>query len=344
MRVATLRAPKNIEVHEKPVPTPSDGEVILKVEYCGICGSDVHGYLNGVMVPPGTVMGHECSGVIAEMGKGVEDFHVGDRVVAKPIAQCGECPSCKRGQYSLCVKAFDRAIGITTAHDGAMAELVKIEYPKTMLYRLPDNVSFEQGALVEPLSTSLHGVRLSRLRPGDSAVVIGAGTIGLGVIQFLRAAGAGRIIALEVSEAKAALAAKAGADAVLDPTKEGEAVRERILGLTDGIGAEVVYECSGSPFGFQNALWFSRAGGQVMVIGIVDREIPFNPFMMVLAETEMKAVLGYYDEFAHVLHFLERGRVNADMLISDVIPLDEVQKGFEKLLYSRDEVKILVRP
>jgi 2-desacetyl-2-hydroxyethyl bacteriochlorophyllide A dehydrogenase len=344
MRVATFRDLKKMEVHEKPKPTASDGDVVVKVEYCGICGSDVHGYLNGVMVPLGAVMGHECSGVVAEVGKDVRDFRPGDRVVAKPIAQCGECAPCKRGAYSLCVSAFDRAIGITTTNDGAFAEYVKIGYPRAMLFRLPDNVSFEQGALVEPLSTSLHAVRLSRVRPGDSVVVIGAGMIGLGTIQFLKLAGAGRIIALEISETKAGLALKAGADIVLDPLKEGEGLQAHILDLTDGVGAEVVYECSGVPFGFQNAMYFAKSGGQVMIVGIVDKEVAFTPFRMVLTEIEMKAVLGYYDEFDYVIRFLSQGRLNTDILISGIVPLSDVEKGFDRLLSSRDDVKILVRP
>ncbi|MGD0485851.1 MAG: alcohol dehydrogenase catalytic domain-containing protein [Syntrophorhabdales bacterium] len=344
MRVATFRDLKKMEVHEKPKPTASDGDVVVKVEYCGICGSDVHGYLNGVMVPLGAVMGHECSGVVAEVGKDVRDFRPGDRVVAKPIAQCGECAPCKRGAYSLCVSAFDRAIGITTTNDGAFAEYVKIEHPREMLFRLPDNVSFEQGALVEPLSTSLHAVRLSRVRPGDSVVVIGAGMIGLGTIQFLKLAGAGRIIALEISETKAGLALKAGADIVLDPLKEGEGLQAHILDLTDGVGAEVVYECSGVPFGFQNAMYFAKSGGQVMIVGIVDKEVAFTPFRMVLTEIEMKAVLGYYDEFDYVIRFLSQGRLNTDILISGIVPLSDVEKGFDRLLSSRDDVKILVRP
>jgi (R,R)-butanediol dehydrogenase/meso-butanediol dehydrogenase/diacetyl reductase len=176
-------------------------------------------------------------------------------------------------------------------------------------------------------------------------VVIGAGMIGLGTIQFLKLAGAGQIIALEIAESKKELALKAGADIVLDPSQEGEGLRERIFGLTDGVGAEVVYECSGVPFGFQNAMYFARSGGQVMIVGIADKDITFAPFMMVVLEIEMKGVLGYYDEFNHVIRYLAQGRLNTDMLISAIVPLDEVgQRGFERLLSSRDDVKILVRP
>ncbi len=345
MRVPVFTDIKKIEFKEKPKPEIGGGEVLVKVEYCGICGSDVHGYVNGIMVPIGTVMGHECSGVVAEAGPGVKNWHVGDRVVVKPIPQCKECYQCKKGQYSLCTKAFERAIGISPAHDGAYAEYVKVEYPDEMLFKLPENVSFEHGALVEPLATSLHGVRLSSLRPGDKAVVLGAGMIGLGVIQFLRLAGAGEIIVLEVSPKKAQIALEMGADVVFDPTVEGEGLRDRIYGLTGGVGADVVYECTGVPFGFQNAMYFAKSGGQVMIVGICDKEVPVNPFMLVLWEIEMKGVLGYYDEFPYVIDFLRRGRINADRLISDVIPLAGLEeKGFSRLLAEKDLIKVLVRP
>jgi (R,R)-butanediol dehydrogenase/meso-butanediol dehydrogenase/diacetyl reductase len=345
MRVAVFKELKKMVIEDRPKPVAEAGSVVVKVEYCGICGSDVHGYLNGIMVPPGTVMGHECSGVVSDVGAGVKDFQQGDRVVVKPIPQCMECYACKKGQYSLCSKAFERAIGITPAHDGAFAEYMLVQYPAEMLFKLPDNVSFQQGALVEPFSTSLHGVRLSSFKPGDKAVVIGAGMIGLGLVQFLKLGGAGKIIVLEVSAAKAKLAQEVGADVVLDPVVEGEKLRDRIFGLTGGVGADIVYECSGVPFGFQNAMFFVKTGGQVMVVGIVDKEVPLSPFMLVLWEVEMKGVLGYYDEFNYVIEFLSKGQLKTDPFISAVIPLDQVEeKGFKKLLSSKDEVKILVRP
>jgi len=206
-------------------------------------------------------------------------------------------------------------------------------------------VGLKEGALVEPLATSLHGVRMSAFRTGDNAVVIGAGMIGLGTIQFLKIAGAGQVIVLEVSEKKAQLARDLGADAVLDPNAEGEGLRERVFSLTGGVGADVVYECTGVPFGFQNAMTLAKSGGQVMVVGINDREVPINPFMLVLWEIDMKGVLGYYDEFPQVIRFLEQGKINTDLFISDVVPLADVEeKGFKRLLASRDDVKILVRP
>jgi len=345
VKVPVLTDLGKIEFQEKPKPKARPGDVLVKVEYCGICGSDVHGYLNGIMVPVGTVMGHECCGLVAEVGEGIQNFRLGDRVVVKPIPQCGKCYWCQRGQYSLCCQAFGRAIGISPDHDGAFAEYVRIEYPDEMLFKLPPNVSFEEAALIEPLATSLHGVRMSRFRPGDRVVIIGAGTIGLGVLQFLRLGGAGKIVVLEVSSAKSKVSERLGADVILNPHSEGEGLRDRIFGLTDGVGADLVFDCAGVPFSFQTSINYVKSGGQVMVIGINDKEVPINPFMLVLWEVEMKGVLGYYDEFKYVIEFLDQKRLNTKSLISDVIPLLDLEtKGFKRLLASRDEIKILVRP
>ena len=192
MRVPVFTELKKIEFQEKPKPVIDSTDVLLKVEYCGICGSDVHGYLNGILIPLGTVMGHECAGVVAEVGNKVQDFKVGDRVVAKPIPQCGECYWCKKGQYSLCPTSFGQAFGITPENDGAFAEFLQVKHPKEMLFRLPEGVSFQEGALVEPLATSLHAVRTSRFGLGDNVVILGAGMIGLGVLQFVKLGGAGK--------------------------------------------------------------------------------------------------------------------------------------------------------
>lgn len=345
MRVPVFVDLQKIEFQERPKPEIKNDEVLLKVDYCGICGSDVHGYLNGIMVPIGTVMGHECCGVVAEVGNRVQNVRPGDRVAVKPIPECKECYWCKKGQSSLCPKVFGRAIGITPSHDGAFAEYVKIEYPEEMLFKLPGNVSFKEAAVIEPLATSLHGVRLSRFKPGDRVVVIGAGMIGLGTLQFLRLGGAGKIIVLEISSKKSEIAKRLGADVILNPISEGKDLRERIFSLTDGIGADLVFDCAGVPFSFQNSINFVKSGGQVMVVGINDKEVTVNPFMIVLWEVEMKGVLGYYDEFKYVIDFLEQKRIDTELLISDIIPLpDIVEKGFKRLLSSQDNIKILVKP
>jgi len=345
MKVQLFTEIGKLEARDKPKPVIQEGEVLVKVEYCGICGSDVHGYLHGIMVAPGTVMGHECSGVVAEVGSEVKDFKPGDRVVVKPIPQCKECYWCERGQYSLCPKAFERGFGITPANDGAFAEYLRVKYPKETIFKLPPEVSFEEGALIEPLSTSLHAVRSSRFKPGDFTVVLGAGMIGLGVLQFLKLGGAGSIVVLEISPEKSRLAMELGADLVLNPETGLQGITEKIMELTNGVGADVVFECAGVPASFQTCINYVKGGGQVVVAGIVDQPVEVQPFFMVLKEVEMKFILGYFDEFKYVIDFLQKKKINTRALISDTISLDEVEeKGFKRLISSRDLVKILVKP
>jgi threonine dehydrogenase-like Zn-dependent dehydrogenase len=344
MKAAILRAAKKIEIVERPVPRAGDGEAVVQVSLCGICGSDLHGYLRAVMIPPGTVMGHECVGTVVELGSGVQGWSVGERVAVKPLAECGECYYCRRGQYSLCPEGFKRCIGISPAVDGAFAPFVRVAYPDRMLYRLPDEVSFEEGVLVEPLATSLHAIRTSGFRLGDTTVVIGAGTIGLGVIQFLRLGGARKIVVVEISEAKRRLACSMGADMALDPAKEGEGLRDKVLEATQGLGAHFVFECAGVPQAVRSSYSLVRGGGQVLLVGIADTDVPIQPLNLALGEVGMKATLGYWDEFPLVLDFLRKGLVDASRMISRTIPLEDVADGgFKTLLSNQDLVKVVVR-
>jgi threonine dehydrogenase-like Zn-dependent dehydrogenase len=345
MRVPVLIEPGKLEFQEKPKPEVISGDVLVKVEYCGICGSDVHGYSNGITVQLGTVMGHECSGVVVEFGRNVQNVQFGDRVSVKPFTQCGGCYWCRKGEFLHCSNGFERFVGLTPRYDGAFAEHILVKYPQGMLFKLPPKVTFQEGALVEPLSVSLHGVRMSRFRLGDRVVVVGAGMIGLGVIQFLKLGGAGKIIVLEISSPRSQIAQELGADVLLNPISEGENLKDHILDLTDGIGADIVFECSGAASGFQNTINYVCSGGQIMLIGLHERELPFNFWTLLHRQVEMKGSLVYDDEFNYVINFFENKKIDARNFISDIIHLADLEgKGFKRLLSSQDMVKILVRP
>ena len=345
MKTAVFRNKQKIEIVEKSKPEPKAGEVLLKVAYCGICGSDVHAFHHGSLIPPDTVMGHECSGTVAQTGEGVSHVKPGDRVVVKPIAQCGLCYWCANGRYSLCPTAHERALGIAEGNDGAFADYLLLRYPNEMLLRLPDNVSLEHAALADPLACALHAARSSRFSPGDNAVIIGAGTIGLALLQFLKLEGAGRVIVLEISPEKSRIARDLEADAVLDPLDESKDLTHEVLSLTGGIGADVVYECAGVPAAFLNSMNYVQNGGQVIIVGINDTEIPFNLFKILISELEIKGVLGFYQEFEQVIELMGQDKINADILISDIIALEEIEeKGFKRLCGDRDLIKVLVRP
>jgi (R,R)-butanediol dehydrogenase / meso-butanediol dehydrogenase / diacetyl reductase len=215
-----------------------------------------------------------------------------------------------------------------------------------MLFKLPSNVSFEDAALIEPLATSFHSLRISRFKPGDCAMVIGAGPIGLGILQFLKLGGAGKIIVLQRSPERAKIAEKMGADVVLNPEAEAHDLLDKILTHTDGIGPDIVFEAAGMPSAFRNAVNIVRPGGQVIVVGIYSNEASFNPSILVMKGADMKGSVAYDDDdFKHVIKFFEQKKINTEHFVSDIISLEDIEEmGFKRLLSGSKGIKILVKP
>lgn len=346
MKVAVYEGVKSIRLQERPELKPAPGEVIIKIKYCGICGTDVHAYLHEGLLPPGLVLGHENVGTIAEIGKGVEGWKVGERVVAGPPGLCGECYYCKHGYPTLCVTGFSRTNGLAPGHDGGMAEYMRVREPKTMLHRIPDSVSFEDAVLLDTIAVGLHGILLSKFRLGDNVVVVGAGAIGLGTIQWLKLGGARHITVLQPSEKKREFALKLGADVGLNPLEEGAALEGKVKALYGGIGADIVFECAGTPQAVKTALSVVRGAGQVLLLGVSGEEIPLVEAMLVLREIDIKASLAYgEDEIRLCLDFLAQRRFNTEGMVSDIISLDDiVEKGFERLASTKGLIKVVVAP
>jgi (R,R)-butanediol dehydrogenase / meso-butanediol dehydrogenase / diacetyl reductase len=345
VKVPILTEHQKIEFSQKEEPEIQKGEALVKVEYCGISERDLQSYLKGITVQFGTVMGHECSGKVAEVGEGIKNVKIGDPVAVRPFAQCGKCYWCQRGKFLFCSQKNQRTFGITPEQDGAFAPYVKIRYPHEMLFPLPARVSFEGASLIDPLAISLHGLRLSRFKSGDFVVVIGAGVIGLGIVEFLKLGKADKIIVIEVSSKKSEIAVTLGADLVFNPISGGKDLKDNIINLTDGIGADIIFDCTGKRNSIQNAINYVKCGGEVMVVGISDGELQIEPMSFIQREVEIKGVLNYYDEFERVLDLMSQGRINWEILISDIISLDDIEeKGFKRLVHSQDEIRILVKP
>jgi (R,R)-butanediol dehydrogenase/meso-butanediol dehydrogenase/diacetyl reductase len=346
MKVAVYSGVKKLSIQEKPKPVLGAGEALVRVEACGICGSDVHGYLHGLIIQPGTVMGHEFSGLVEEVSQGVDTFNPGDRVVGYPMCGCGTCLWCRSGRGNLCPTKGKRSLGYNPLADGAYAEFVRVPYPNVMLFKLPEGVSFGEGALIEPLSTAYHAVRLSRFKPGDTALVMGAGPIGLGTLQFLKIGGARQVIVLEISSERAAIALDMGGDQVLNPRDEGTGLAKKIKGFTEGLGPDFVFECTGAPEPFQNAMHYVKHGGQIMLVGIIESPVPIVPLPLALWEVNIQGSFGYTrDEFQNVIALVSQKRIRTDSMISASIALEEIEeKGFKRLASSPDVVKILVTP
>jgi (R,R)-butanediol dehydrogenase/meso-butanediol dehydrogenase/diacetyl reductase len=336
MQAAVYRGIGQIEVTDVPRPELEAGEVLIRVAYCGICGSDLEAYHLG-MYEPGLILGHELSGVIAEIGPGVTGWQTGTRVVVNDAIPCGECLPCREGRLDGCQSLT--LIGVT--HDGAMAEYAKIT--ARGLHRLSDSITLRQGALVEPLTVALHGVRRSRLKAGDRALVMGAGPIGLLTLQCARLAGARTVAVTEVDATRAALAGRLGATTVLNPGYDNVSVA--LADLTDGLGPDVIYICTGAPGPFRDAVSLVRKGGQIFVLGVCPEPVEMDFMSVALGDVCIEGSLAGRAEFPAAIDFVAQHRVQVDPLVSHEITLDEiVTKGFNVLdTPGSGAVKILVR-
>ena len=346
MKALLLKGPGEILIEEIPVPNISDDEVLVETKYCGICGTDVHSVPKADKMQSGTYLGHEFSGLVAAVGKRVKNWKPGDRVVVNPAYSCGVCNACKQGRMSLCDQiAF---IGGTPGidHAGAFAQYVRVSAPDRRLHLLPSNVSFEAGALVEPLACSLHAVRMSNFKMGERAVVLGTGPIGLGVIAFLKHAGASLIIATETKKRRREVAIKLGADHVFNPRMIRD-LKDRVLDITGGHGVDTVFDCSGVAQAFRSATTFLKRGGQILVKGIITKDVPINPFDFAMNEWRLQGSWAYYfGEFPLVVEFLGKKISPVEEMITRKIKLIEViRHGFNILASpTNQEIKIIVTP
>jgi len=292
MKVAVFEGVRSIRLQQRPDLKPVPGEVIVKIKYCGICGTDVH-IFDAELLPPPLVLGHENVGTIAAVGEGVGGWEIGDRVLVGPPGPCGECYYCNNGHSSICKTGFSRTNGLGPGQDGGMAEAMRVREPKSMLHRIPDEVAFEDAVLIDTIAVGLRGIIQSRFKVGHNVVVSGAGPIGLGTIEWLKIAGARHITVLEPSEKKRALALQHGAHEVHNPLEVGHGFREKILARYNGLGADVAFECAGNPQSFETALDLIRGAGQMLVLGVNEKKACVTEATMIQHESEIKASLAY---------------------------------------------------
>ena len=346
MKAAVFIEKEKIEIQDIPRPEIRSGEVLLKVEYCGICGSDVHAYKSGMLYSPGTVMGHEFTGTIAQIGDSVEGFEIGAPVVVFAGASCRECFYCIRGLPNLCIGSKIPIIGLSTDINGAFAEYVRIMRPQSQLTQLPESISLQTAALTEPYCVAMHSLRKSRFCPGDSILVIGAGPIGLALINLLALGGAGRITVIEKSEARLKQARAFGADEALNPDTEGIGLFDKVRSLNNIVGPDIIFECAGFPETFNMAISLARRDGQVMVVSVIEQETPIYPFVLAINEVDVKGCYAFTaDDFSSVIKYMSEDRLETERMISEAIALDDiVEKGFNELLKSPEKLKILVKP
>ena len=346
MKAARWHGVKDIRVEDIPEPSPATGEVKVKVAWTGICGSDLHEYLAGPIFVPvdeehalshdkaPITMGHEYCGTVTELGEGVSDLSVGDRVAIEPIFACGDCAACLEGKYNLCNSLG--FVGLSGGHGGFAAYSV---VPARMVHKMPDDLSMEQGALVEPAAVALHAVRLSKIKAGDKAAVFGAGPIGLLVVESLRVAGASEIHVVEPSEVRRQKALELGATSVIDPTSS-DAV-ETIRTATGGV--HVAFEVTGVPAVLPQCIGSTRHEGQTLIVSIWEGDASFQPNTAVLKERQLQGTIAYRNVYPAVMALMTQGYFSSEKLVTKRIALDDISaEGFEALVAEKSHVKILV--
>jgi len=339
VKAAVWYGGKNIRIEDLPKPEIKEDEVLVKVRAAGICGSELHAYegISERRKPP-LVMGHEFAGEVAEVGRRVEGFQKGDRIVIEPITRCGICDQCLRGRGNIC-----RNVKLLGLHvNGAFAEYVPA--PARNCYELPDNVKFEEASTVEPLAVAVHAANRTPVKLGDNVVVLGAGIIGLAALQVAKLMGTRRVLVADVVDYRLALAKKLGADEVINPKVEDSA--KKVMELTDMKGADAVLEAVGIQSTVQQAISMVGIGGRITVIGMLEKAMSLGMLDFVVKELDLKGSYGYVsDEFKAALGLISDKKVNVKSLITNVLPLSEIAQGFE-LLHKRVEgvIKVVIKP
>lgn len=343
MKALMLRAHKQLEIVEMEKPCPGEDELLVQIQACGICGSDVHGYdgSTGRRIPP-IVMGHEAAGIVEAVGPSVDSFRPGDRVTFDSTVYCGKCFYCKRGQINLC---DDReVIGVSTStfrRMGAFAEYITI--PERIAYHLPNQMPFSHAAMIEAVSVAVHAVSLTPLALEDTVVVVGAGMIGLLTLQAARCAGAGQVIVLDIDESRLALARDLGATLTLNSRDRD--VLQRIAELTSGRGADVALECVGVTDAVKLAVDSVRKGGTVTLVGNVAPTVELGLQTVVTRQIRLQGSCASSGEYPSCISMMARGAINVAPLISAVAPLEDGALWFDRL-YNREPglLKVVLQP
>jgi L-iditol 2-dehydrogenase len=343
MKALLLKDYKQLEVARVPDPTIGPEEVLVRVEACGICGSDVHGYdgHTGRRIPP-LIMGHEAAGVIAEVGPDVKQFSPGDRVTVDSTVYCGKCFYCRRGNVNLCDNR--NVLGVSCneyRRHGAFAEFVAV--PQHIVYRLPDDLSFEQAAMIEAVSIAFHAVNRTPLKLGDTVVVVGAGMIGQLVIQTLREAGCGKLIAIDLDDRKLQMAQQLGADEGINANAPD--LRGQVLERTHGRGSDLAFEVVGASAPFNTAVASVRKGGAVTLVGNLSPKVDMPLQQIVTREITLIGVCASAGEYPACIDLMARGKIDVRAFISAFAPLEEGPMWFDRL-YQQEPglMKVILKP
>lgn len=336
MNVAVMTEAKKMEWVQREVPVPAEGELLIKLEYVGVCGSDLHFYENGRLgnwVPDGPlVLGHEPGGIVAEVGPGVTGFQKGDRVAIEPGVPCGTCEMCKKGLYNLCPDMSFMAI--PKERDGVFSEYCV--HPANMCYRLPDNVDTMEGALIEPLAVGFHAAEVAGAKIGQSAVVLGCGCIGLVTIMVLKARGVNEIYAVDVIDKRLDKAKEVGATRVFQAKEENI---EDFVKLLPGKGVDLVFETAGAEFTTRQSAKLIRNGGRVVLVGMcAEPEIVVDIGSLSAKEGDLKTIFRYRNLYPTAIKAVSEGIIPLKSIVSHVFDFKDVIEGVAYNVENKSDV------
>ena len=341
-RAAYMTGLKQMEIRDIPMPAPAAGQVLVKLEYVGICGSDVHYYEHGrigdFVVNGDFILGHECAGTVVSVGDGVTHCAVGDRVALEPGATCGQCEFCTTGRYNLCP---DVEFLATPPYHGCFENY--ISFPAHLAFKLPAGISAKEGALVEPLSVGLEAASIAGVKLGSSVVILGAGCIGLTALLASKACGATDITVVDVIQKRLDKAMELGATRVFNAAQTDTV--QAILDATNGEGADVVMETAGSSKTLQQTIDVVKRGGVIVVVGMgADDVIPFNFGKMMGKVAEIKPIFRYKNQYPVAIKALAAGKIDVSGIVTHEFAFDDIKEAFRVNMEEKENVvKIVIR-
>ena len=343
-KAAYMHGTDKMIIKEIDVPEIKKDQVLVQLEYVGICGSDVHYYHSGrcgsyeVDLNEDFMLGHECAGTVVEIGEDVTSLQVGDRVALEPGITCGTCEFCKAGKYNLCPDVVFLA---TPPVQGCYEEY--IAFPENMCFKLPDNVSTKEGALIEPLSVGFHAANQGNVQVGDTVVILGGGCIGLVTLLSCKAHGAGKIILADIVDARLEKAKELGATHVIN-SKEVD-VKEEIARLTEGRGVDIVFETAGSPVTIAQTPFLVCKGGTIVLVGIsAQEEINYNFAQIMDKEATIKSVFRYRNIYPKAIAAVASGAIDVNNIVTHEFDLEHIQEAFEEAVNNKtDLVKAVIK-
>ena len=336
MKTAVMTAIGKVEIQERPIPVPKENEALIKVEYVGICGSDLHYYESGrigdFIVEPPFVLGHEAGGVVVEVGENVKNLKVGDRVAMEPGKTCGECQHCKEGKYNLCEDVIFFA---TPPVDGVFQEYVAHE--AGLCFKLPEHVNTMEGALIEPLAVGMHAAKQGGACLGQTAVIMGAGCIGLCSMLACRAMGVSKLIVGDVMQKRLEKALALGADYVINGKEEDTVAR--IMELTGGKGADLGIETAGSQITAAQLIKAAKKGSVITLVGYSASGEMTLPVGMILDKVlTLKSVFRYRNIYPAAIEAVAGGKIPIKDIVTDYFELDDIQNALDSCVKNKADI------